>query len=226
MKLQIAIVLSDFLWPRRWRSHLHNAHAHIPVDVCIVNPPYRRINSKDAETAAITRQALEYTGNVYTAFSELGWRALRPNGQLAALTPRSFQNGKRFAGFRRRLRQAVDVDTVHVWQNRHTLFGVQRVIQETVCWHGYVKTAGDGDRFARRRTLAITRRFSRRWTPPRTLTGSDPTSVHDSPRQARPRSREGAGTLPTIETRPSSGVREQRHPSHKGPGAVTTFDCL
>ena len=202
MKLQIAIVLSDFLWPRRWKSHQQNAHAHIPVDVCIVNPPYRRITSKDAETAAVTRQALEYTGNVYTAFCELACRALRPNGQLSALTPRSFQNGKRFARFRRRLRQAVDVDTVHVWQNRHTLFGVQRVIQETVCWHGYVKTAGDGDRAP---LVVVThgdheRHCSSRWTTGADQKwGSDPDLRLTTHRDRNDEVLAKWGTLPTIE---------------------------
>ena len=137
--------MADFLWPRRWGSVEENANAHIPVDVCIVNPPYQRIGSTAPETTAVSRQGLDYTGNVYTAFCELGWRSVRAGGQLAALTPRSFQNGKRFDEFRRRLQRTLDVDTVHVWRNRRTLFGTQDVIPETLCWHGRVKTGTETD---------------------------------------------------------------------------------
>ena len=72
-------------------------------------------------------------------FADARTQPNRPSGEIAALTPRSFQNGARFKFFRKRLNDAVDIDTLHIWRNRRTLFGTQDVLQETVCWHGRVR---------------------------------------------------------------------------------------
>ena len=103
-----------------------------------MNPPYRRTRNADPETRTIRLAGAATSANLYSAFCEIGWRNIQPGGQITAITPRSFQNGTTFAEFRRRLVVDVDIDCIHIWQNRRTLYGVQNVIQETVCWHGTV----------------------------------------------------------------------------------------
>ena len=132
------MIHEDFLSPRRWRSRAINANAHVPIDACITNPPYRRARNADPEARTIRLAGAATSANLYSAFCEIGWRSLRASGQITAITPRSFQNGTTFAEFRRRLDADVDIDCIHIWQNRRTLYGVQNVIQETVCWHGTV----------------------------------------------------------------------------------------
>ena len=98
-----------------------------------MNPPYRRTRNADPETRTIRLAGAATRANLYSAFCEIGWRNLQAGGQITAITPRSFQNGSTFAEFRRRLEADVDIDCIHIWQNRRTLYGVQNVIQETVC---------------------------------------------------------------------------------------------
>ena len=138
MRVQAAVVREDFLSPRRWRCRSVNANAHIPIDVCIMNPPYRRTRNADPETRTNRLAGAATSANLYSAFCEIGWRNIQPGGQITATTPRSFQNGTTFAEFRRRLVVDVDIDCIHIWRNRRTLYGVQNVIQETVCWHGTI----------------------------------------------------------------------------------------
>ena len=156
MRVQAAVIREDFLSPRRWRCRSVNVNAHIPIDACIMNPPYRRTRNADPETRTIRLAGAATSANLYSAFCEIGWRNIQPGGQITAITPRSFQNGSTFAEFRRRLVVDVDIDCIHIWQNRRTLYGVQNVIQETVCWHGTVTK-----RTPRRALTVITPRESR-----------------------------------------------------------------
>ena len=138
MEVRTAVIHGDFLSPRRWRSRAVNANAHVPIDACITNPPYRRTRNADPEARTIRLAGAATIANLYSAFCEIGWRSLRPGGQITAITPRSFQNGATFAEFRRRLEATWTSTASTIWQNRRTLYGVQNVLQETVCWHGTV----------------------------------------------------------------------------------------
>ena len=120
MRVQAAVVREDFLSPRRWRCRSVNVNAHIPIDACIMNPPYRRTRNADPETRTIRLAGAATSANLYSAFCEIGWRNIQPGGQITAITPRSFQNGSTFAEFRRRLVVDVDIDCIHIWQNRRT----------------------------------------------------------------------------------------------------------
>lgn len=42
IEVHAAVIHGDFLVARRWRSRTVNANAHVPIDMCITNPPYRR----------------------------------------------------------------------------------------------------------------------------------------------------------------------------------------
>lgn len=53
MNVRAAVVREDFLSPRRWRCRSVNVNAHIPIDACIMNPPYRRTRNADPETRTI-----------------------------------------------------------------------------------------------------------------------------------------------------------------------------
>ena len=138
MDVRAAVVPEDFLSPRRWRCRSVNVNAHMPINTCIMNPPYRRTRNADPETQTIRLAGAATSANLYSAFCEIGWRNLQAGGKVTAITPRSFRNGSTFAEFRRRLETDVDIDCIHIWQNRRTLYGVQNVVQETVCWHGTV----------------------------------------------------------------------------------------
>ena len=82
------IIQADFLSTQRWRTHAVNANADIPIDICIMTPPYPRIAYQDSETATIARNGLASAGNLHAAFCENAWRQVRTGGQMTAVTPR------------------------------------------------------------------------------------------------------------------------------------------
>ena len=47
MDVRAAVVREDFLSPRRWRCRSVNVNAHIPINTCIMNPPYRWTRNAD-----------------------------------------------------------------------------------------------------------------------------------------------------------------------------------
>ena len=96
MGLEVSVINDDFTKPERWQHHPDHANAALPIDICITNPPYRRLRADAPETKAAIKNGLAVTGNTYTLFCEIAWRALEEGGQLTAITPRSFQNGARF----------------------------------------------------------------------------------------------------------------------------------
>ena len=63
------------------------------------NPPYKKITS-DSQTRGILREIGIETSNLYAGFLAVVLRLLASNGELTAITPRSFCNGLYFKLFR------------------------------------------------------------------------------------------------------------------------------
>ena len=70
--------------------------------------------------------------NLYTAFIMIGVKALRPNGELVAIIPRSWMNGAYFTPFRHWLLQNVSLDAMHIYESRSEVFSDTNVLQETM----------------------------------------------------------------------------------------------
>ena len=104
-------------------------------DLVIQNPPYGKLG-----TASRHRQAMKAAGvdtpNQYAAFLALSAVALRPGGQLVAITPRSFCNGVYFDAFRRYLLNLLALDRLHLFESRSTVFADSGVLQENVILAG------------------------------------------------------------------------------------------
>lgn len=102
-----------------------------PFDLVVMNPPYRKLGAD-----SIARQALAAEGvdcpNLYCTFLAIGALALKPRGQLVAITPRSFANGPYFGAFRRFFLRQMTLDRVHVFESRSTVFADSDVLQENI----------------------------------------------------------------------------------------------
>lgn len=98
---------------------------------CIMNPPYRKVNSGASERRAVERVGLQIT-NLYPAFMGLAAELLEPGGQLSAITPRSFANGPYFRPFREFFLERMALDRLHVFEKRGALFADADVLQENV----------------------------------------------------------------------------------------------
>jgi len=102
-----------------------------PFDVVIMNPPYAKLAVRSWQRAAMQRFGID-SPNLYAAFLALGATALKPDGQLVAITPRSFANGPYFEDFRRYLLRTVAIDRLHIFESRSTVFSDTGVLQENI----------------------------------------------------------------------------------------------
>jgi adenine-specific DNA-methyltransferase len=104
-------------------------------DCAILNPPYKKINS-DSETRSILRELGVETSNLYTGFLSLALMLLDPDGELVAITPRSFCNGPYFKPFRKLLLETITLRRLHVFESRRMAFREDNVLQENIIFHG------------------------------------------------------------------------------------------
>ena len=100
----------------------------------ILNPPYGKINS-NSNTRKLLRSIGIEANNLYTAFVWLVIRLLDPQGELVAITPRSFCNGPYFRPFRRLLFETMRLRHIHVFDSRSDVFSEDEVLQENVILH-------------------------------------------------------------------------------------------
>ena len=100
-------------------------------NLAIVNPPYAKINS-DSETRKILRSAGIETSNLYTGFLALLVKLLDQNGELVAITPRSFCNGPYFKPFRSYFLDTMSIQRIHVFESRSEAFKDDSVLQENI----------------------------------------------------------------------------------------------
>lgn len=103
-------------------------------DAAILNPPYRKLRSDSEERARLRSAGIE-TSNLYAAFVWLAMELLADQGELVAITPRSYMNGSYFRPFRQALLKAMSFRRVHVYDTRDTAFNGDDVLQENVIIH-------------------------------------------------------------------------------------------
>ncbi len=101
----------------------------------LLNPPYRKIKS-DSEARRLLRRIGIETSNLYTGFMTATMKLLAAGGEMVAITPRSFANGRYFRPFRRLFLQEMALLRLHVFESRQQAFRDDEVLQENVIVHG------------------------------------------------------------------------------------------
>jgi adenine-specific DNA-methyltransferase len=109
-------------------------------NTAIVNPPYRKLRS-DSSTRLLLRSIGIETSNFYAAFTALIVRLLAKNGELVAITPRSFCNGPYFRPFRSELLDTMSLRRLHLFESRSAAFGKDNVLQENIILHAVKEQA-------------------------------------------------------------------------------------
>ena len=97
----------------------------------ILNPPYRKIHSDSAHRMLLREIGVE-TSNLYAGFLAIVISLLEPNGELVAITPRSFCNGPYFKPFRDLLLRDTALKHIHIFESRDKAFSDDEVLQENV----------------------------------------------------------------------------------------------
>jgi len=120
--LRVTVLEDDFLdvgQPRLGRPALP-----ADFDIAIGNPPYFKMSPTEPRGSDAP--------NAYARFMDVAAGLLRPGGELAFIVPRSFMSGLYFKSFRRRLRAAMVLERVHVFESRREAFKDDDVLQENV----------------------------------------------------------------------------------------------
>ncbi len=107
---------------------------NLGYNYAILNPPYRKISSS-SDTRLHLREIGIETSNLYTAFLSIVTRMLAPEGELVAITPRSFCNGPYFKSFRKSFLKQMAFKRIHVFDARHLAFSDDDVLQENIIFH-------------------------------------------------------------------------------------------
>lgn len=97
----------------------------------ILNPPYRKIQTNSVARRLLSRVGIE-TSNLYTGFLSLAMQLLAPDGEIVAITPRSFCSGSYFRPFRENMLRLLSLRHFHIFNTRIDAFRDDDVLQETV----------------------------------------------------------------------------------------------
>lgn len=100
-------------------------------DVAILNPPYRKIHITSSTRIDLRRIGIE-TSNLYAGFLAAAMQLLAPNGELIAITPRSFCNGVYFRPFRKLFLNEMALTHLHLFDSREENFHEDAILQETL----------------------------------------------------------------------------------------------
>lgn len=100
----------------------------------IINPPYKKIDSQSVEKKVLSRIGID-TVNLYSAFVWLTSLQLRDEGEMVAITPRSFCNGTYFRSFRKAFLEYMKLEKIHIFDSRSTTFFEDKVLQENIIFH-------------------------------------------------------------------------------------------
>ncbi len=97
----------------------------------ILNPPYKKINSKSVHRLALRSVGIE-TVNLYSAFVALAVGEAAPGGQIVAIIPRSFCNGPYYRPFRDFILARAALRHMHLFDSRSKAFKDDEVLQENI----------------------------------------------------------------------------------------------
>jgi adenine-specific DNA-methyltransferase len=100
-------------------------------DASIMNPPYFKI-AGDSPHARLMSRIIHGQPNIYVLFMALAAQFLKPDGELVAITPRSFCSGLYFRQFRRWFFNRMSLQHVHLFASRKATFKESDVLQESL----------------------------------------------------------------------------------------------
>ncbi len=114
---------------REQRTLFDDGDAIDEFDVVIMNPPYFKTAADSAHAMAMG-DAFQGQTNIYMMFMARAAELLRPNGEMVAITPRSYCNGLYFKHFRRWYFSRMALRHVHLFECRRSTF--VDVLQESM----------------------------------------------------------------------------------------------
>lgn len=134
VKISYKIIPEDFLLSN---SHVFLSQENIfenedeKYDFVISNPPYYKINTSSLQVQHM-KHIMNGQPNIYPFFMALSAKLLKPEGQVALLTPRSYCSGLYFKKFRNWFFELVKPCKIHLFESRREIFKKYEVYQENM----------------------------------------------------------------------------------------------
>ncbi len=126
--LDVQMVFSDFI---EHSVELIQTGVFEPFTHCILNPPYKKINSASRHRQLLRSVGIEAV-NLYSGFLSLCLLMLESGGELVAIIPRSFCNGLYYLPFRQFILKNAAIRQIHLFASRDRAFKSDGVLQENV----------------------------------------------------------------------------------------------
>ncbi|HAK43011.1 MAG TPA: hypothetical protein DCM59_10320 [Clostridium sp.] len=111
-----------------------NYREEIDFNYIIVNPPYMKLINDSQDNKRLNKLDINVT-NYYAAFISLCKRLLVKNGEMVAITPRSFCNGTYYLWFRKDIISDMIFDKIHLFESRKDIFKNDDILQENIIYH-------------------------------------------------------------------------------------------
>lgn len=121
-----SIINEDFVTSRP------DLNEDLKFDVAVINPPYFKYSVKESVYAKKTADLFKGDPNIYASFIAITLSAMSINGQVVAISPRSFLNGLYFKGFRKYLLNNSKLDLIHIFKSRKEVFVDSDILQENI----------------------------------------------------------------------------------------------
>jgi len=137
-KLQFTIHEKDFILSN---APLENGLSRINgsdremFDMVIMNPPYYKLR-KDSKQSKAMSHIVHGQPNIYALFMAIGAQLLRKDGEIIAITPRSYCNGLYFRDFRKWFFERITPYHIHMFESRKHAFHENGVLQEHIILAG------------------------------------------------------------------------------------------
>lgn len=112
-------------------------------NISIMNPPYFKLK-KESDHARAMSHVVHGQPNIYALFMAKGAELLNDDGQLIAITPRSYFNGPYFKLFRKWFLDRMTPNQIHVFESRKDAFRNDDVLQENIILSARKKSSFNG----------------------------------------------------------------------------------
>lgn len=132
-EMEFVIKSEDFILTNAQRS-LFDTGPEPSFHLAILNPPYFKIR-KDSTQAQAMAHVVHGQPNIYALFLAVAAELLVADGEMVAITPRSYFNGLYFQRFRKWFFDRMVVRQIHLFESRTEAFKDDAVLQENVILH-------------------------------------------------------------------------------------------
>lgn len=170
-----------------------------PFHGVIMNPPYFKLGKRSAY-ADIMEDIVHGQPNIYAFFLAVAANRLQPDGELVAITPRSFCSGLYFRNFRKWFFERMSLRHIHLFQSRTETFKEANILQESIITHSRPCEKASSE-------VTLSRSLGRDLTPPLDMQTLPATTILDRTCDNLavriPETREDARILDSIEAWPA-----------------------